>query len=75
MELHTEIIKNINRKNKAENKLTINKLKEEIEKIKNKLNSVDDKFIECDIDKEQYQWISDRYKERENQSWEAHKNS
>lgn len=59
---YTEILKDINKESKAEKKLTINKLKEEIEKIKNKLNSVDDKFIEGDIDKEQYQRISDRYK-------------
>ena len=62
LELYTEILKDINKESKAEKKLTINKLKEEIEKIKNKLNSVDDKFIEGDIDKEQYQRISDRYK-------------
>ena len=59
---NTEILKDIDKESKAEKKLTINKLKEEIEKIKNKLNSVDDKFIEGDIDKEQYQRISDRYK-------------
>ena len=62
LELYQEVLKDLQQDTKKERKHEADKLSEELNKVAEKMAKLEDKFIEGDIEKSEYNRIMDRYR-------------
>lgn len=61
LNLYKEILKELQGEKKEDVKKEVSKLDEEMKKIHNRINAIEDKFIDGELDKEQYNRMMERY--------------